>query len=170
MKTIIKIIRVLTIVPIAAAILNGADLFLPHRIINTKVIEKDSEHHFQYDLTSFSVDFEGIRGNVTEEIYNSLNKGDSVLLSIRYFQHEIDTIKKIPENQSFNNDVDVLAIMIFSILFFVVSIFTLVFLKTNPTSTKQKVINIIIFISFSLALLFSLLNLINIINPSYSSI
>ena len=111
---------------------------------------------------------------MTEEIYRSLDESDSVLISVTYFNHEIDEIQKISSAKIFNNDTgDKLALIIFSILYLIISISSLLLLRVEngeKISSERKAVNNIIIVFFFLFLIFSSINLLNMINPSYSSL
>ena len=175
-KTLIKSVKILAIISIIVGVLNCIEGFFPYRMVNTTVLSKDTHYDLELDRTSFDINFEKIKCGVTQEIYNFLNEGDSVLLSVRYFNHEIDIIQRISDNRTFTNNVgDVLALIIFSIIYFIASLLVLLMekisLKVHQNyGSDRKVIEIIIGVGFIFVFIFSLINLINMISPSYSSI
>jgi hypothetical protein len=92
-----KLAKFSLIIPLVVGLITIAEQFLPLQ----KVSETVEYKHVSKSLksgTTYSIDFTHNNDQFTEEIYNAVSEGNSVILETRYFSKEVNTLQ--PENST----------------------------------------------------------------------
>ena len=98
-----KVLKILTIIPFLAGLLTIVETILPYKSIETRVISKESKYRAKTESTTFTVNFEGINDQFTEDIYNALLEGDEVELKATYFNKQIRFVNQKKVNLEYEN-------------------------------------------------------------------
>lgn len=143
-------IKILSIIPVLIGLLTFSETFLPSKNIETTVVSKNKSYRAKFDRTTYSIYFENNNDQFTEEIFNTLEVGDKVLLTVSYFHEETSKISKIDSEKTYTNSTgEVYFQYIFALVFLLPG---LSWLKKKSLSSKQSkyIIFIIIFSSIDL--------------------
>lgn len=143
-------IKILSIIPVLIGLLTFSETFLPSKNIETTVVSKNKSYRAKFDRTTYSIYFENNNDQFTEEIFNTLEVGDKVLLTVSYFHEETSKISKIDSAKTYTNSTgEVYFQYIFALVFLLPG---LSWLKKKSLSSKQSkyIIFIIIFSSIDL--------------------
>lgn len=143
-------IKILSIIPVLIGLLTFSETFLPSKNIETMVVSKNKSYRAKFDRTTYSIYFENNNDQFTEEIFNTLEVGDKVLLTVSYFHEETSKISKIDSAKTYTNSTgEVYFQYIFALVFLLPG---LSWLKKKSLSSKQSkyIIFIIIFSSIDL--------------------
>lgn len=98
-----KIVKVLVFIPVITAVLTFSESMLPLTTINTKVISKEKTYKEKTDHTTYTINFEEINDQFTEEIYTVLEQGNEVELKITYFNKQIKEVTQKETNIKYEN-------------------------------------------------------------------
>lgn len=137
-----KAIKILAILPVLFGFSNIADFILPSKTINTFVVSKKESTGSKFGNTTLSIDFENNNDQFTDQIYNNLNVGDKVILTVSALHEETDAVTKISTNQTFkNNTSEIYARLLITL----VMLFPLIYIyKKYSLSSKQCKIALVI--------------------------
>lgn len=141
-----KIIKVLSIIPIIVGFLTLIESFIPNKQIDTFVVSKKEDYRSKFGNTTYNIYFENNNDQFTEEIFNSLNEGDEVILNVSFFTEEVSYIAKKATNQTIENSTyEVYIKYLFSIIFLIPLFF--IFKKRSLSSKQSKYLVFIIIFS-----------------------
>ena len=88
-----KALKLMTVIPFVVGLLSFVEAILPFKTIQTKVVSKKSDYRAKTATTTYTVNFEGINDQFTEEIYNILSRGHEVELKATYFNKQRRMVK-----------------------------------------------------------------------------
>jgi hypothetical protein len=113
-----KIIKYLTILPLLAGILLVTEIFLPLEVVETSVIGKNKDYRTKTSSYRYTVYFDDLKEQVTEDIYMEVETLDNVILRVRPFTQTVEEvfIKKY-EHQHQNDSGETTATTVIGILF-----------------------------------------------------
>lgn len=141
-----KTLKLFAIVPVLVGLITFSEAFLPYKKIKTSVVSKDKSYRAKFDRTTYNIYFEDNNDQFTEEIFNSLNVGDDVILKASYFHEETSELTKISSNKIYLNST--LEVYVTYLLAFVFLLPGLAWIKKKSLSSKQAMyVCAIIFIS-----------------------
>lgn len=154
-ETYYKLAKVFLFLPLLAGLLILIEQVLPLQTINTYIESKSVSERQKYGTKTFSIYFENFSEQFTEEIYNTVNEGDEVILQASYFDKEVKTLQIKGSNLVMKNDTSEIYFQLgIAIALFVFSVF---YLRKEYYTNKQY--RYILFLC-----LFGLASLIRIIN------
>lgn len=132
-----KQIKLLTIIPLLVGVLTFIEIVLPNKSIPSSVISKKESYRLKTDATTYTIQFENINDQFTQEIYESLTEGDLVQLEISPIHNQIITITNLNDQKKFQNETgEKYAIFGFGLVFILCS---LAWLKKGELSKKQAI-------------------------------
>lgn len=143
-----KTIKRLSIIPFLFGVFTLLDLMLPSDNFDSIVISKTSNYRAKHDRTTYTINFENIFDQFTEELYNSVEKGDSVRLKTTHFHERIEELT-IHNKTFLNSNGEVYFMFGFAFFYFIPSLSWLK--KRSLSNFQSKFLSfIIVFATFSL--------------------
>ncbi len=137
-----KLIKLISLIPVILGLTTFADLILPLKQIETTVISKDKSYRAKFDNTTYKIRFDNNNDQFTEEIFNSVNKGDDVTLMTTYLHEETRFIVLKSLNKTLKNDTYEIYFQLLIALVMIIPVFFW-FKKYSLTSKQAKYILII---------------------------
>mgnify|MGYP007009413236 CR=1 FL=1 len=98
-----KLIKILSIIPVAVGLMTFIEVFLPYKSINTVITSKNTSYRARFHSTTYSIDFTDNNDQFTEEIYNSFHVNDEVIVYATYFNEEVAKIKNKNSGKIYEN-------------------------------------------------------------------
>lgn len=98
------LIKLLTIIPLLVGSLTFIETVLPNYNITTTVISKKENYRLKTDRTTYTIEFENIDDQFTQEIYESIAENDQVVLEITPFHKQIKSVTNLINNQILQNE------------------------------------------------------------------
>lgn len=99
-----KIIKILAIIPLIVAILGIIDQVLPLSVSQEQLVEKKDSFRVKTQTTTYTLSFENVSEQVTEEIYRDFQKGDVADLYHTPIKKQIRKMRKLPDGKLIEND------------------------------------------------------------------
>lgn len=149
-----KIAKFFLLIPLLTGLLTIAEQFLPLQKVSTVVAYK-SVRDSSKSGTTYSIDFVGNNDQFTEEIYNTVNEGDTVNLEVMYFTKEVKTLQ-LPGSVVLENSTSEIYFQLGIALAFI--LFGVCFLRKNYL-TKKNIIYIVLLCVVSLVSLMRIISL-----------
>lgn len=132
-----SLIKRLTFIPFVVGLLGFVELALPSKTIQTKVLSKKESFRAKTGSTTYTIEFEGINDQFTEEIYSHLNENQEVEITYTPFHKQIESIKTTnPEVELVNDTGENYAVLGFSFAFVLAGL--LFFTKKTPKNWQLK--------------------------------
>lgn len=132
-----SLIKRLTLIPLLIGLLGFIELALPSKTVLTKVLSKKDSYRVKTGTTTYTIDFEGINDQFTEEIYNHLTENQQVEITYTLFHKQIESIKTTnPEIELINDTGENYAVLGFSLAFVLAGL--LFFSKKTPKNWQLK--------------------------------
>lgn len=151
-----KLIKILSVIPIALGLAHLAEYFLPEKQVETYIVSKSADYRAKFDTTTYNIRFENNNDQFTEDIFNALEEGDEVTLKVTFFSEEVNSITKLTTNQTFENSTsEIYFRYLFTIIFLIPLLY--VFKKRSLSAKQSKYIAFIIV--FSLISLYRIIKL-----------
>ena len=138
----------MALIPVIIGVLFLIEGALPYRHIDTVVVSKHSSFRIKTGTTTYSIRFNGLNEQFTEEIFEALEQNDSVRLEVSYFSMEVNSLTRIADGAVFQNDTSE---WIFHYIFAIV--FLLVGLSWFKTGDLRKREAIFVFIMILMSLI-----------------
>ncbi len=141
-----KAIKILAVIPVLFGLSNIADFILPTKTIKTTVVSKKESTSSRFGNTTLNIYFEDNNDQFTDQIYNNLEAGDAVLLSVSALHEETNAVTILDTNQRFeNNTSEIYARLLITL----VMLFPIIYIlkKYSLTSKQCKIILVITLIS-----------------------
>ena len=132
-----SLIKRLTIIPLVVGLLGFVEMALPNKTLKTKVLSKKETFRLKTNSTTYTITFEGINDQFTEEIYNHLKENQDVEIAYTPFNKQIESIKTTnPVVEMANDTGETYAVLGFSLAFVLAGL--LFFSKTVPKNWQLK--------------------------------
>ncbi|MFT6716783.1 MAG: hypothetical protein ACJA0Q_001431 [Saprospiraceae bacterium] len=146
-----KAIKILSVVPLIIGSLIFIEIILPEDSLLTIVDSKSENYRLKTDKTTYTIKFENTDDQFTEEIYNAINKNDSVLLKTTALNKQVSSLTIIKTGEKFLNETgENIAIFAFGVVF-VLSGFSFL-IKGELGKKPSLIISIMILISIVMGL------------------
>jgi hypothetical protein len=111
------------------------EVFITYKNINTVITSNNKSSREKFDRTTYSIDFTNNNDQFTEEIYNSFNVNDEVIVYATYFNEEVAKIKNKNSVKIYENSTgEVYFLYGFALLYLLAG---LTWLKKHNLSAKQ---------------------------------
>lgn len=130
-----QLIKVLTIIPLIIGILTFVEIVLPTTIHETSVVSKEENYRVKTGRTTYSIQFESIDDQFTQEIYETVKEGEQVVIEVTPIHKQIKSLTTLNGNTLLNDTGENYAIFAFGLVFILCS---LVWLKKGDLSKRQS--------------------------------
>ena len=142
-----KLIKYLCILPVIVAVFSLSELVVPLKTIESQIVSKDVNHkvRFGFDHYTYTIHFNNLREQFSEEIYKIAEIGDKTLSKVTYLSDQIQEITFKKNNKKYVNSSGENYAIVFLGIFMLLA--GLSWLKKQNLSNKQSkyLIFIIIF-------------------------
>ncbi len=141
-------IKAAALIPVLIGVLTFAEAFLPYQTIETKVISKRESFRIKTGQTTYSINFDGLNDQFSENVYYAISEGDLVTVKATFFHKEIRELERSSDNVIFKNDTsEPIFLFGFAIVFLLAG---LSWFKSGDLSNGQaKFVSIIILLSLA---------------------
>lgn len=92
------------VIPFLVGVLSFLDIVFPQKKIQSEIIDKSSSYRAKFDRTTYTIYFNELSDQFSEEVYNQLNVGDRVVLVVSFFNKEVQFFTRVSDSKVFVKD------------------------------------------------------------------